>query len=739
MVLPLPQQPMAPQMAPPGAMTPAPAGYAPPPMGGVSGVDPYGAPGAILDADYRLLVAEAERQTGPQPPPGYIPTSKPDPDDIRAEAEQQAQMHARRVMLQAWMQMRLGMEMSAIFSSDEQYVALKEIEPQASPLLRIMHDAIVNFVAGQTVQFTSLAQGLVNREERTAIERHLAECWRCADEDAFAEGQGDFIRTLTADALTGMVALYHAPDPRNDRVGQRLCRVDPKVVYPIFGRGGVDRVYTVYHAAYPEVIRDFADGPDGPGTRAIQTIARQGGGRGKRKFDLDTRHELIGYWDKEYALVLWKGQIIREQHHRLYCCPWHIGVPNWRQAAGAKSRGGYAIGGNRPGPLIEVNGISTPYDSVNWSHGDPQLDNARMFEPFLMPWLPVADKMEKVQTRLGYAVDRALANPLVWKRSSANSTPGAPEPQNYRDGVMEIEEDEEVDVLPMNPVGEAFQSWLAMYQIEVQAAIPVPILQGQSVGTQASGNALDVINEMGYAHFSPVVSFMPKLLRQVGHRSLVYKKEWAPAYDPGSDGGGFTAGYAQGGSGAGGGYHAVKLTRAMLERAGCYVECSMSRFSLAGMAAAATTAAQLDQTLHLGTRRYWIERFGMSTNPQQLEDDRRDQDMEDAPGYVEAVQIEHLYDQMAQAAELEDDESLRKLSARAKRVAAKQTMHDMQIAKMAGMMAGQPEPLPGELPGNAGVEGSPNAMPYLSAPEVGRETGTEGGAPTQQMPLPGQG
>jgi hypothetical protein len=31
-------------------------------------------------------------------------------------------------------------------------------------------------------------------------------------------------------------------------------------------------------------------------------------------------------------------------------------------------------------------------------------------------------------------------------------------------------------------------------------------------------------------------------------------------------------------------------------------------------------------------------------------------------------------------------------------------------------------------------------MPYLSAPEVGRETGTEGGAPTQApMPLPGQG
>jgi hypothetical protein len=49
--------------------------------------------------------------------------------------------------------------------------------------------------------------------------------------------------------------------------------------------------------------------------------------------------------------------------------------------------------------------------------------------------------------------------------------------------------------------------------------------------------------------------------------------------------------------------------------------------------------------------------------------------------------------------------------------------------------------MPGELPEGTG-SGAPgtNPMPYLSAPEVGRETGTEGGAPTvAQPPIPGMG
>jgi hypothetical protein len=700
-------------------------------MSQMPGMMPLGAlpPSDIIDADYQLLVSAEEANVGPQPPPWYVPLPKPDAKEIITEANQQKDLHSYRVMAAAWMELRLGMEISAIFGSDEMWVTMKEIEPQASPLLRIMHDAIVNFVATQTVQYTSLARGLVNREERAAIEDHLDDSHRDWKERHFREGQGLLLRTLTADALSGMVAIYHAPDPSNQRSGQRLYRVDPKVVFPVFGRDGLECVYVVYDATYPEVMKDYSDGDKGPATAAIKRVARKGNGSGNTRIDTETTHELIGYWDRERAIVTWRGETIREWTHQLWVCPWHIAVPNWRQRGGTKASGGYAVGGDRSGPLISDDGVSRPYNGISPT-GTRQADLVRMYEPFLTPWLPVADKVEKAQTRTAYGVDRALSQPTVHKRSSANSSSGGPELQNYRDGMTEIEEDEELDVLPMNPMNDSFEPWMRLFEMEVQMAIPVPILQGQTIGTQASGNAIDVINEMGYTHFAPVPEFMQMLLGEIGHRDLTYIKEWNPTY--GEDGLAVPR-RSQGRYGA----DPTRLTAEMLERADCYIECTMSRFSLAGAAAAATAAAVLDQQLHIGTRPLWIQRFGLASNAQQLDDDRRQQDLEDTPGFVEASAVEYLYDEMERAAALDDEKSLRRMAARSKRVTAKQTMHDLALAKMSGMLPPQPEPLPGELPG-AG-EGN-NPMPYLSAPQVGRETGTEGGAPTQApMPLPGQG
>jgi hypothetical protein len=719
----------------PAALPPQ-AGMPPPPMG-MSPMTPMAPPGQMADTDFQLLLSQAEANIAPKPPPWYVPLGAPTASDIIAEANALKNAHTQRVLNMAVMDMRLGMEIGAIFNSDELWVKLKEIEPQASPLLRIMHSTICNFVADQTISFSLLAQGLVFREERTAAEEHLAEIVRSWKASHFRQGQGDLIRTLTADAMSGMVAVYHAPDPGNDRTGQRLYRVDPKVVFPVFGRDGTNAVYTVYDATFTEVMRDFGDGvdpttgKDNPVTAAIKKAAKKGQGQGNKRIDVDITKEFIGYWDRERVILTWGGETIKTDTHDLWVCPWHIGVPNWRQTAGAKSaHSDVEVGGNRPGPRVESGGISLPYDQAATS--SPQRDLARLYEPFLLPWLTVVDKVEKAQTRLGYALDRSLNEALVHIRSSARSEDGPPEVQNYRGGVTELFEEEKLDKLPLAPIGESFEPWLELFKMEVQASIPVPILQGQTIGTQSSGNAIDTINEMGYGHFSPVVAFMPMLLQEVGHRSLTYIKDWSGAYD----GGGISVASA-----SGYGADPLKIDKAMLERAGCYVECTLSRFNLSGLAAAATAAAILDTQMHLGTRVDWTRKFGLGPNPQQMADDRMEQDLEDSPGFVEARAVEKTYDDLKQAVALQDDESTNRLKARAKRVVAKQTLHDIQIAQMSGMMPPQPEPMPGELPGNAGQPGG-NPMPYLSAPQVGRETGTQGGAPAgpaATAPLPGQG
>jgi hypothetical protein len=693
----------------------------------------------IIDAEFEVLVSEAESSIAPKPPPWFVALPKPTKEQICSEAHEQRELHSRRILRQAYMQLRLGMELTAIFHSDKLWVEIKEIEPQPSPILRIIHDAIVNFVATQTVQHSSLAHGLVNREERSGIEDHLDDSHRDWRDSHFREGGGSLLRTLTTDALSGMVAVYHAPDPSNERSGQRRYRVDPKVVFPVFGRDGLDAVYVVYDANYHEVMRDYGDGVNpqtdkpNPVTKKIQDIAAMGRKGDTTRVDTETSYELIAYYDRKRGAVLWRGEILKEWDHNLWVCPWHIGVPNWRQQGGSKNQGGFTVGGNRPGPLIEANGVSTPYDMGVSTGGNREADLVRLYEPFLTPWIAVVDKFEKVQTRLTYGVDRALDNPLVWKRAASNSEVGTPEIQNFRRGVTEIEEDEEVDTLPVNPMSDVFMPWLELFKVELQAAIPVPILQGQSIGTQASGNAIDVLTELGYAHFAPVPEFIQQLLGEIDHRDLIYIRDWNKTYRQGGKTGVAVPSRYQNGYGA----DPIRLTAEMLERAGCYVECTLRRFSLSGAAAHATAAAIMDQQMHLGTRRFWGQTFGLP-NAHRLEDDRMIQDMEDTPGFVEAKAIVYLKQQMDRASAMQDDDSLLTIMTTAKRVASKQSLHDMQIAKMLGMLAPQPTPMEGDLPGSETRNGNP--LPYMSAPENARETGTEGGAPAAAagpLPVPG--
>jgi hypothetical protein len=698
-------------------------------------------PGQVVDADFQVMVSSAMANIAPKAPAHYVPMGKPGLDDILAEAREQKELHARRVRNQHWMDRRLGMEFSAIFGADKQYVDLKEIEPQASQLLNRMFAAIVNFVADQTVRFLPLAYGMVNRDENHAIVCHLDETVRDWKMRHMREGQGDLLRTLTADALSGMVAIYHAPDPGNKRCGQRIYRVDPKVVFPIFGRDGLERVYVMYDALYTEVMRDYGDGVDpqtqapNPATARIQKIGRSGKGRGHHRIDMETTREFVGFWDREYYHLAWGGQTIAEGRHGLYVCPWHVGVPNWRQTAGAKTSSHDSMEGNRPGPLIDVDGVSTPYELSGMGGGNRGANLARMYEPFLMPWVTTVDKLEKGETRLAYGVDRALDEALVWKRSSSNSSQGTPEIQNYRRGVTELEEDEELDKLPLPPLNESFEPWWAMMQLELQAAIPSVILQGQNVGTQASGNSLDTIREMGLEIFSPVPAFMQMLFADIGHRDLSYVRDWNLAYgedDPGLAVPG-TGGY---------GRDPQKLTREMLDRAECYVDCKFNRFTLGGAATMATVVDILNRN-GIGHRVWYTGELGITTNPQQMEDERTMQNLQDTPEFAEANALVILKREMDRAAALEDDQSLLETGTITKRVASNQQLRDLQRAMMVKSL------LPEQAFPGTGVEGpsefqgqpgdsSANVAPMLSAPEVGRSTGTEGGAPASAPALPGQ-
>jgi D-amino-acid dehydrogenase len=94
-----------------------------------------------------------------------------------------------------------------------------------------------------------------------------------------------------------------------------------------------------------------------------------------------------------------------------------------------------------------VGGLRLPGDET----GDCQLFTTRLAEAARAAGVTflygtTIDRIEKVLTRITYGVDRALDNPLVWKRSGQTATEGSPEIQNYRRGVTELEAAEALPV-----------------------------------------------------------------------------------------------------------------------------------------------------------------------------------------------------------------------------------------------------------------------------------------------------
>ncbi len=73
-----------------------------------------------------------------------------------------------------------------------------------------------------------------------------------------------------------------------------------------------------------------------------------------------------------------------------------------------------------------------------------------------------------------------------------------------------------------------------------------------------------------------------KALARLGHKALGIQRDWQPTM-PSPDGIGEGFPVARRSPDQYGRYQPFKLTREMLERSGCYVECRMTKFSLAGM------------------------------------------------------------------------------------------------------------------------------------------------------------
>lgn len=701
--------------------------------------------GNILEAQFRDLVRVQAAQIGPRPDPRYAPIPMPKVETITAEAQAQQQNHKLRLLQSTMMELRVGMEVSSIFERDSDELEMGEVERFVIPFLRAEHLAILSFIESMNVMLLSRARSAIDREETSAKEAYLLEWWEDWEQRHLRSYGGSLKRALGYDMLIhSMIAVYEAPDPGNARSGVRCRRVDPKQVYPIFnGDLGLDRVYCIYDDDYPNVLGHFGDGPRGSVTRKIRQIAKGS----NDSPDLNARHEVVEYYDATNAVVTWRGEVIKKWQHNLQRPPWTIIPCCWRQPSGTALTTGILGTNGLPGGMRDSDGNLLGGTSI-------QRDIARLYEPFLAPRVPVNDALEMMTSRLFTGI-RDAKDPAYYRTRSqaAGGALQSIEVKNWSGAVTEDVEGSKMEVLPTTPVAENMTPMLEILKTVLQASIPAPVLQGQTMGAQSSGQAIDILNEMGYDMWVPFVKIFQMAVAECGHVALGIQRDWGESL-PGVNGIGTGFPVPRRTPGQYGMYTPYTLNRKMLEDSGCYVECRMTKFSLSGMVGAISSVQGLS-TVGIGDDRLYIELLGLPGAPDDLIRRRRMQNMENSPDYGKAVMINDLGTLLKAAAVRGDDETGQYLGPLFRRIVQIQKTQDMQMGLMAQSMmqsqmdaeidaqmeAGQPglpgQPPPGGVPPEMGMGGGFNPTVALQPGDLGNGVGDAGGRPSTGPPPPG--
>ncbi len=693
-----------------------------------SAADPYttappdqmGAPSQIIDAEFREMVQRKASLAGPKPPPWYDMDPRMQDDEVMAEANTQKQVHSMRLLQSTFMELRVGMEVSATFERDEDWVDMGETERFIVPLIRAEHNAILAFIESMTLQFTSRARATVEREETAMKEGYLYEWWDDWETRTLLSGMGSLRRALAYDMLMhAMLAVFMKPDPGNERVGVMSRRVDPKCVFPVFeGDRGLSRVYCIYEADYPTVLGNFGDGPGGTATRKIKKLATHTDNRqGMRGPDQTHSGEVIYFANRREEFIFWKGQLIRKREHKYWRVPWIIIPCCWRQPSGTAQSTGVLGANGLPGNMRDQDGRILGGTSV-------QRDTARMYAPYLESRVPINDELEMMASRLFTGIRDAKDPPVVEQRDLADMRRGDLEVKNWSGGVTTVQGTTQITPYPTIPVAENMTPMLEIFKTVLQAGIPAPVLQGQTLGAQSSGQAIDILNELGFQAWVPFTKMYQLATAQCGHAALSTVRDWNEGL-PGMDGTGTGLSVPRRSPGDYGDYSPYRLTKQILEQSGCYVESRLTRFSLSGMVGAANVATTLNN-LGIGDDRMYIELLGIPGVPEELIARRRLQNMENSPDYANPVMINQLAEQIEMATARNDTKTLHSLIPLFKRIVAIQTAKDQQLQMMVGQM--QQNAMMNEIETQQAMQGNGGAGPGGFNPAVALQPGDMGNA-----------
>jgi hypothetical protein len=676
-------------------------------------------------------------QDGPRCPAWHVPEKRPPKaEEIQQRAESERSDHALRLAGIEEMNLILNDFYASTFRADSRARELGQIEPFVVSSIRDEHDRLNAYIAQMELKWTAAYTSLVDRDEAIAKQSFLNLVWGDWQRKHSAQGYGP-LRVAIPDTIQrfGMIAAFVAPDTTNEATGIDIRLLDPGTIFPVHdGKRGLSHVYCIYSAPPHKVIGDFDD----PKHRCASKVRKLSADH-ETAGDHSWQGEVVEYWSREWAVILYEGEVIRKWRHGYYRVPMVIKYGCFGQQ-GFTSTPHYA--------MVEYGRVRNIEETP--SLDDRRMDLARKAQPFLKKRVFPQQQEEKFGSRL-MTMFRYHLNPSYVLKTSPMSSRFANPVIDTREGALsQIGQDDELmplEHLPDNGVVAALQSLFESNRMTGMAKG----LQTSSPSTQASGTARQIMAADGFEGWAPVAMIEEEFLTEVGELCLEWWGEMGDILGPEDTKGHLPVPqpYPDPITKMG---KVFDLTQEMIRRTGTRIECELFRLNESSLANTTNAIAILIEKGLIDDRTA-VELLNITADPERLLDSVKAKKMETIP-IIEQMSIMRMLRDMGDAALMQDppdqeaaEDVLFRMGMLSdamqtewaiQQVQLMQAEMQMQMAEMGvmpGMMEGGPPP-PGGPPGEEPMGADPMAMPMDPA----MEEGPLGNDPmAENLQIPGQG
>lgn len=286
--------------------------------------------------------------------------------------------------------------------TDEQ--AAQNAEIVISPLPRLVVDKLVAMLAGADWPIEVPARTADGTAQAQKIENLLIWFTQTLSRQV-GRGGGESLKRKVAmsGVLTGWMTALMLPDPENKRFPWRVELEDPCVVFPTFGRDGVDFVTRQLTMEVSEARNNYPE--------AEEMLDN---------YDDDTLVNVVGYYDKTYRYILIEGQGIHEDDSQMvlrpvrhHCqtlegdalCPWIIHLPNGRGFRGVRrmmnGSGGGQVNDTASVGVGALYAMRDSYDLLNKIASQLATNVARDANPAIIQFLQPNQEPTEITTEPG--------------------------------------------------------------------------------------------------------------------------------------------------------------------------------------------------------------------------------------------------------------------------------------------------------------------------------------------------